>query len=133
MEPIVKFKRSVHGAPDDYGISFMKELNRAVGGKRNWMTGSWSHGEANTKDNGLRIRRCEDGPEFYLNVANTIAAYGSLIVSLTSLWFSIPKREKELKGKRTIVLRQPGLCVDLECENYKKNKSRVEKIIKAMR
>ena len=133
MSEMIKFGRTLPGAPDDYGMKFTKFLNEAVGGKKNWESDDWAHGIALTSDQRLRIKRCEDGPEFYLNLANTFSACGGFLLSAITLWFTIPKKEKQGSGKRFVEIRSPGLRVRIDCTDVKKAGKRVNNIIKASR
>ena len=132
METSIKFKRSEHGMPDDYGRKFTKMLNEAVGGKANWSDDQWPHGEALTTDQKLRIRRFEDGPEFYFNLVNSFAACGSFLISAIALWYSIPKKEKSVGGTRYVELRAEGITVSIDCEKSKNNEKIIKKIVKAV-
>jgi hypothetical protein len=133
MDSMIKFKRTITGPPDDYGTTFTKELNRTVGGKRQWKYDEWPHGMTVTEDNGLRVKRCEDGPEFYLNLANTFAAYGSMLLALISLWRTIPKREKQFGGKRYIEINHPGISVRINITDPHLAERRLEKLLKVLR
>jgi len=133
MSEMIKFGRTRPGAPDDYGKKFTQFLNKSVGGKKEWKPDEWPHGIALTSDQSLRVKRCEDGPEFYLNLANTFAACGSFLVSAMTLWFTVPRREKQIDGERFVEIRSPGLRVRIDCTNVKKAERRFKRIVKALK
>lgn len=133
-EVVAKFFRSRQGLATDYGKKFSGALDNSVGGISSWDTTHWSHGVAPTLDGNLRIRRCEDGPEFYLNAANSLAACGSFLVSVATLWLTTRSRpEKAQNGDREVRFYYDGVTIVITATKRKRSERILRRLLTALK
>jgi hypothetical protein len=66
---IIKLARNSVYDPNDYGPKFEAYLDRLVG-KQGWQQPPNDHRRGKVEGTTIIVQRCEDGPEFWFNVAN---------------------------------------------------------------
>ncbi len=129
----IKLARTTVFDPDDYGPEFEKCLDRLVGGKEAWTQPPRAHRRGMVEGTKIVVQRCEDGPEFWFNVANLALASGSFIVSAIALWYTIPKREKKENGQRFVQVRTDEWEVQIKANGSKgPSQKQLKRVLKAL-
>jgi hypothetical protein len=129
----IKLVRTSVLDPDDYGPEFEKCLDKLVGGKEAWKQPPRAHRRGKIPETAIVVQRCEDGPEFWFNVANLALASGSFIVSAIALWYTIPKREKKENGQRFVQVRTDKWDVQISASGTAKpSQKELKRILKAL-
>ena len=129
----IKLARTTVFDPDDYGPEFEKCLDRLVGGKEAWTQPPRAHRRGRVEGTKIVVQRCEDGPEFWFNVANLALASGSFVVSAIELWYTIPKREKKENGQRFVQVTTPRCEVRITATGAQgPSEKELKRILKAL-
>jgi hypothetical protein len=120
----IKLSRTAGFDSDDYGGEFEIQLDQLVGGKDRWRQPKRGHRTAKVLNTEIKVKRCEDGPDF-VSVGNLILSAGQFVIATLALWFSIPKREKEQNGERFLEVRSPEMNVKVKLQGSKLDREKV--------